>query len=123
MFSIFTFLLFSTFSFLGQTILDLGCGWGSVSLYLAEHYPKSVVYSLSNSATQKDYIMGQAASKGLKNLTVFTGDVSVFQREDWIQKFDRVISIGKVHSNFIAPSLSGSELPIRGAILENSLTL
>ena len=80
----------------GQTVLDLGCGWGSVALFVAEHYPKSSVLALSNSSTQKDYIMSQAKSKGLKNLNVFTGDVAVFQREDWIQKFDRVISIGDI---------------------------
>lgn len=79
----------------GQTVLDLGCGWGSVSLYVAEHYPNSQVLSLSNSTTQKDYIMQTAAKKGLKNLNVFTGDVSIFQRDDWLSKFDRIISIGK----------------------------
>jgi len=77
----------------GQTVLDLGCGWGSVALYVAENYPESNVYALSNSSTQKKYIMDQASAKGLENLTVFTGDVSVFENEDWSEKFDRVISI------------------------------
>ena len=82
--------------FTGQTVLDLGCGWGSVALYVAENYPESNVYALSNSSTQKKYIMDQASAKGLQNLTVFTGDVSVFENEEWSEKFDRVISIGKV---------------------------
>ena len=85
--------LFSNFS--GQTILDLGCGWGSVALFVAEKYPKSNVFALSNSATQKEYILDQAEAKGLSNITVFTGDVSEFDRDDWTNKFDRIISIGK----------------------------
>ena len=76
-------------------MLDLGCGWGSVALYVAENYPDSNVCALSNSTTQKKYIMDQASAKGIKNLTVFTGDVAVFESEDWLEKFDRVISIGK----------------------------
>jgi len=89
--------LFSNFS--GQTILDLGCGWGSVALFVAEKYPKSNVFALSNSATQKEYILDQAEAKGLSNLTVFTGDVSEFDRDDWTNKFDRIISIGKRNIN------------------------
>ena len=85
----------SIFNFSGQTILDLGCGWGSVALFVAEKYPKSNVFALSNSATQKEYILDQAEAKGLSNLTVFTGDVSEFDRDDWTNKFDRIISIGK----------------------------
>ena len=75
--------------------MDLGCGWGSVALYVAENYPQSKVFALSNSTTQKKYIMGQASAKGLENLTVFTGDVAEFENEDWKSKFDRVISIGE----------------------------
>ena len=85
--------------------MDLGCGWGSVALYVAENYPESNVYALSNSSTQKKYIMDQASAKGLENLTVFTGDVSVFENEEWSEKFDRVISIGtncKVASSSIS---------------------
>ena len=78
-----------------QTILDLGCGWGSVALYVSAKYPESKVFALSNSATQREYIMNTANQRGIKNLTVFTGDVVVFQREDWYAKFDRIISIGE----------------------------
>jgi cyclopropane-fatty-acyl-phospholipid synthase len=62
---------------------------------MATKYPGSKVFALSNSTTQKDFIMEMANAKGLKNVTVFTGDVSVFDRDDWKGKFDRVISIGK----------------------------
>ena len=80
--------------------MDLGCGWGSVALFVAEKYPKSNVFALSNSATQKEYILDQAEAKGLSNLTVFTGDVSEFDRDDWTNKFDRIISIGKRNYNY-----------------------
>ncbi|CAO1614721.1 unnamed protein product [Sympodiomycopsis kandeliae] len=75
----------------GQDVLDLGCGWGSVSLFLAEKYPNSRIKSLSNSKTQKIYIDKTAASRGLKNLQVFTGDVKQYEFTD--VKFDRIISI------------------------------
>jgi len=77
----------------GLSLLDLGCGWGSVGLHMAEKFPNSRVYALSNSSTQKQYIDEQAREKGLENLTVFTGDVSVFDHADFQQAFDRVISI------------------------------
>ncbi|SLM37004.1 cyclopropane-fatty-acyl-phospholipid synthase [Lasallia pustulata] len=59
----------------GQSILDLGCGWGSATLYLAERFPKSSVTGFSNSSTQRAYITSQAKSKGLGNVQVITGDV------------------------------------------------
>ena len=80
----------------GQTILDLGCGWGSVALFVSAKYPESKVFALSNSATQREFIMEEAQERGIKNLTVFTGDVAIFQREDWYTMFDRIISIGNV---------------------------
>ncbi|KAI0085058.1 S-adenosyl-L-methionine-dependent methyltransferase [Irpex rosettiformis] len=76
----------------GLDILDLGCGWGSLSLYLAQKYPKSRITALSNSSTQKTHIDSTAKSKGLTNLTVITGDVNVFEF-DASTKFDRAISI------------------------------
>lgn len=63
----------------GMKILDLGCGWGSVSLYVAGKYPKSQIYSLSNSATQREYIEGEAKKRGLTNLTVWTADINEFE--------------------------------------------
>ncbi len=76
----------------GQDVLDLGCGWGSLSLFLAEKYPNSRIRALSNSRTQKVYIDGVAKKKGFKNLTVFTGDVKEFEFDEE-HRFDRVLSI------------------------------
>ncbi|BFZ55314.1 hypothetical protein PYCC9005_002354 [Savitreella phatthalungensis] len=76
----------------GMKILDLGCGWGSLSLYLAEKFPTSSITSLSNSRTQKIFIDEQARQKGFKNLTVVTGDVKDY--DDFKPgSFDRVLSI------------------------------
>ncbi|KAI0684193.1 S-adenosyl-L-methionine-dependent methyltransferase [Cytidiella melzeri] len=76
----------------GIDILDLGCGWGSLSLYLAHKYPRSRITALSNSSTQKQYIDRTANSQRLTNLTVITGDVNIFEF-DPSTKFDRIISI------------------------------
>jgi len=77
----------------GMTILDLGCGWGSVALHMAEKFKMSRVVALSNSKEQKAYIDGVARDKMLTNLVVHTGDVSVFDNNDFHQAFDRIISI------------------------------
>jgi cyclopropane-fatty-acyl-phospholipid synthase len=60
----------------GLKIVDLGCGWGSLTLFLAEKYPEAQITSISNSASQKQFIDGQCASKGFKNVTVITGDIN-----------------------------------------------
>ncbi|KAK0517915.1 hypothetical protein OC834_002853, partial [Tilletia horrida] len=75
----------------GQSVLDLGCGWGSLCLFLAEKYPNSKIRALSNSRTQKVYIDGVAKRKGFANLEVFTGDVRTYEFEDG--SFDRILSI------------------------------
>jgi len=77
----------------GLSLLDLGCGWGSVALFMAQKFPDSQVTALSNSASQREYIEEQARNRGLQNLKVFTGDVSTFDLEEFKDKFDRVISI------------------------------
>jgi cyclopropane-fatty-acyl-phospholipid synthase len=74
----------------GDTILELGCGWGSLSLWMAEHYPKSQITAVSNSATQKLYIDDQARQRSLKNLTVVTANMIDFQFDE---KVDRVVSV------------------------------
>lgn len=76
----------------GMDILDLGCGWGSVTLFIAKKYPNSKITSLSNSATQKIFIDEQAALRGLKNVEVFTGDVKVYDFRG-TRSFDRIITI------------------------------
>lgn len=75
----------------GMKILDLGCGWGSLSLYLAEKLPTCEITALSNSKTQKIFIDEQAKKKGFKNLTVVTGDVKDYQFPG--ESFDRVLSV------------------------------
>lgn len=77
----------------GMTLLDLGCGWGSVALHFAEKFKNSRVCALSNSRLQKEHIDSVAKEKGITNLTVYTGDVSVFTNEEFEAKFDRIISI------------------------------
>lgn len=74
----------------GQDVLELGCGWGSLSLYMAAQYPASNFTVVSNSRTQKVYIDGQAAARGIKNLTVITADMNVFTID---KTFDRVVSV------------------------------
>ncbi|HBW12571.1 MAG TPA: SAM-dependent methyltransferase [Proteiniclasticum sp.] len=74
----------------GQSILDLGCGWGSLSLYMAEKYPHSQIVAVSNSATQKAYIDEKAKERGFENLTVYTEDINTFAIE---KKFQRVVSV------------------------------
>jgi cyclopropane-fatty-acyl-phospholipid synthase len=74
----------------GQDILELGCGWGSLSLWLAEKYPASRITGVSNSATQKLHIDAEAQKRGLKNLRIITCDMNRF---DIAAKFDRVVSV------------------------------
>jgi cyclopropane-fatty-acyl-phospholipid synthase len=75
----------------GQEILELGCGWGSFSLYLAERFPKSRITGVSNSKTQKEFIDSEAARRGLINLTIITCDMNAFDID--AGRFDRVVSI------------------------------
>jgi cyclopropane-fatty-acyl-phospholipid synthase len=74
----------------GLSILELGCGWGSLSLYLAQQFPKSRITSVSNSASQRAYILGLAAKRGLTNLAVITADMNDFSTGE---HFDRVVSV------------------------------
>ncbi|KLO16907.1 S-adenosyl-L-methionine-dependent methyltransferase [Schizopora paradoxa] len=60
----------------GLDILDLGCGWGSLSIYLAQKYPNSKITGLSNSRTQKEHILSTAKSRGLTNVQIITADVN-----------------------------------------------
>ena len=74
----------------GQTILELGCGWGSLSLWMAEQYPNARITSVSNSASQREYIERQARARGLKNLKIITADMNDFAT---MALFDRVVSV------------------------------
>ncbi len=74
----------------GQFLLDLGCGWGSLSFYMAEKYPDSRVLAVSNSREQVQFVLQEAAQRGLKNLDAAIGEVSSFQPRE---RFDKIISI------------------------------
>ena len=74
----------------GMDVLELGCGWGSLSLWMAEHYPASQITAVSNSKPQRTFILQQARRRNLTNLDVITADMNVFYPE---KRFDRVISV------------------------------
>lgn len=74
----------------GMRVLELGCGWGSLSLWMAEHYPNSPITAISNSSSQRAFIQRQATEKGLSNLEVITADMRDFETDD---KFDRIVSV------------------------------
>lgn len=74
----------------GMDVLELGCGWGSLSLYMADRFPNSRILAVSNSRSQKQYIDGEAARRGLANLEVVTADMNEFDTD---RRFDRVISV------------------------------
>jgi len=76
----------------GQQILDVGCGWGSFTLWALEKYPNVQVTAVSNSAPQREYIQGQAAEHGWSSrLQVVTADMNQFEPES--NKYDRIVSI------------------------------
>lgn len=77
----------------GMSLLDLGCGWGSVALYFAEKFPNSRVMALSNSKLQKMHIDSVAREKKLNNLVVYTGDIVTYTNSDFAENFDRIITI------------------------------
>ncbi len=93
----------------GQEILELGCGWGSLSLWMAERYPRSRITAVSNSAPQRGFIEAEAAARGLTNLQIITADMNDFAvgrvsnpsspestarpGRDGIPSYDRVVSV------------------------------
>lgn len=74
----------------GQDILELGCGWGSLSLFMAERYPAARIVSVSNSASQRRYIEAEIARRGFRNLTVITADMNAFEPSG---RFDSIVSV------------------------------
>jgi cyclopropane-fatty-acyl-phospholipid synthase len=74
----------------GIKILELGCGWGSLTLWMAEKYPNAQIVGVSNSASQREYILGEAATRGLSNVRILTADINSFSTDE---KFDRVVSV------------------------------
>jgi cyclopropane-fatty-acyl-phospholipid synthase len=88
----------------GQSILELGCGWGSLSLWMAEQYPASQILAVSNSGSQRLYIEGEAKARGLHNLRVVTADMNAFESGE---QFDRVVSVEMFEHMSNWPALLG----------------
>lgn len=74
----------------GTEILDLGCGWGSFSLYAAQKFPEKNFTAVSNSNSQREFIEKKARQSGIKNLKVITSDINDFNPA---QQFDRIVSV------------------------------
>ena len=77
----------------GMRILDLGCGWGSFSLWAARHYPRSSILAVSNSKDQGAFIRERASRDDLSNLRVLAVDMNDFAPPDWCDSFDRILSV------------------------------
>ena len=75
----------------GDSILELGCGWGSLTCYMASKLPNSKITAVSNSKDQKEHILNRCKNQGLDNIEVITADMNDFETEN---KYDRVVSIG-----------------------------
>lgn len=74
----------------GMRILELGCGWGSLTLWMAEHYPNARITAVSNSRSQHEFIVQRAAQRGLNNVEVITCDMNAFDPQG---RFDRIMSV------------------------------
>lgn len=74
----------------GLDVLELGCGWGSLSLWMAKNFHDSQITSISNSNSQREYILEQARNRGYENLKVITADINQFTTES---TYDRVVSV------------------------------
>jgi cyclopropane-fatty-acyl-phospholipid synthase len=74
----------------GARILELGCGWGSLTLWMAEKYPASQITAVSNSALQRDFILARAEHQDLRNIEVIMADMNDFATTD---RFDRIVSV------------------------------
>lgn len=74
----------------GMHILDLGCGWGSFTLWAAERFPNARVLGVSNSRLQRELIVSRARERGLSNIQVETSDINDFNPNE---RFDRVVSV------------------------------
>lgn len=77
----------------GMTVLDLGCGWGSLALWIAERYPRTRVLAVSNSKLQRESILGRVRGRGLENVEVRTADINDFDLDPGERRFDRVLSV------------------------------
>jgi cyclopropane-fatty-acyl-phospholipid synthase len=74
----------------GMDILELGCGWGSLTLWMAEHYPKARITAVSNSRPQREFILERCREPGLGNVVIITADMNHFTTD---LRFDRILSV------------------------------
>jgi cyclopropane-fatty-acyl-phospholipid synthase len=74
----------------GQTILELGCGWGSLTLWMAEHFPSARILAMSNSTSQCEFIEREASQLGFDNVSLVAADINEFETD---LRFDRVVSV------------------------------
>jgi len=79
----------------GQRILELGCGWGSLTLWMAERFRRAKIVAVSNSASQRAFIAAEAARRGISNVTLITADMNQFDPAPCVarERFDRVVSV------------------------------
>lgn len=75
----------------GQSILELGCGWGSLTLWMAEKYPQARITGVSHSRTQREHILAEARRRGLGNVEIITCDMNEFDFP--AESVDRVVSV------------------------------
>ena len=74
----------------GTQILELGCGWGSLCLWIAQHLPRCRILAVSNSSTQREFIESRCRELGLSGVEVITANVAEFATD---RRFDRVVSV------------------------------
>jgi cyclopropane-fatty-acyl-phospholipid synthase len=74
----------------GQSVLELGCGWGSLTLWIASHYPNTLITGVSNSRSQREFILEHARKRNLSNIEIVTADMNAF---DPGRSFDRIVSV------------------------------
>jgi cyclopropane-fatty-acyl-phospholipid synthase len=74
----------------GQDVLELGCGWGSLTLWMARHFPASRIVGVSNSHSQRESILARARAEGLDNVEIRTADINHFTSPGG---FDRIVSV------------------------------
>jgi cyclopropane-fatty-acyl-phospholipid synthase len=88
----------------GQQILELGCGWGSLTLFMAARYPRATITAVSNSRPQREHIMRQAVLRELTNVEVITADMNAFEAP---ATYDRIVSVEMFEHMSNWPALLG----------------
>ncbi len=89
----------------GQRILELGCGWGSLTLWMAEKFPAARITGVSHSRTQREHILAEAARRGLGNVEIVTCDMNDF--DTTAGAYDRVVSVEMFEHMKNWPALMG----------------